>query len=92
MVIQIAGSGGSYPIQVDPKFFRVLQPYFPFTYGLGGVREAIAGPLISKVLLDIAVLVLFAVIALLIGIFFKQKVCKQVEKFDEKFEESGIAE
>ena len=92
MVIQIAGSGGSYPIQVDPKFFRVLQPFFPFTYGLEGFREAIAGPLASKVLLDIGVLVSIIVVTLLIGILFKQKLSKQVEKFDEKFEKSGIAE
>lgn len=92
MVIQIAGSGGSYPIQVDPKFFRVLQPFFPFTYGLGGFREAIAGPLISSVVFDIVMLLVFAAIALIIGIFFKQKVCRQVKKFEDKFEESGIAE
>ncbi len=92
MVIQIAGSGGTYPIQVDPKFFRVLQPFFPFTYGLGGFREAIAGPLISSVVLDIVMLLVFAAIALIIGIFFKQKVCRQVKKFEDKFEESGIAE
>lgn len=92
MVIQIAGSGGTYPIQVDPKFFRVLQPFFPFTYGLGGFREAIAGPLISSVVLDIVMLLVFAAIALIVGIFFKQKVCRQVKKFEDKFEESGIAE
>jgi len=92
MVIQIAGSGGTYPIEVDPKFFRVLQPFFPFTYGLGGFREAIAGPLISSVVLDIVMLIVFAAIALIIGILFKEKVCKQVKKFEDKFEESGIAE
>lgn len=92
MVIQIAGSGGSYPIQVDPKFFRVLQPLFPFTYALGGYREAIAGPLISSVVLDIVMLLLFAGIFFVIGTFFKEKIWKYVKKFEDKFEESRIAE
>lgn len=92
MVIQIAGSGGTYPIQVDPKFFRVLQPFFPFTYGLGGYREAIAGPLVSSVILDIVMLLLFAAIFIIIGVFFKEKICKHVKKFEDKFEESKIAE
>ena len=34
MVLQLAGSGGSYPIQVDPLFFRIIQPPFPFTYAI----------------------------------------------------------
>ena len=34
MVLQLAGSGGSYPIQVDPLFFRIIQPTFPFTYAI----------------------------------------------------------
>lgn len=92
MVIQIAGSGGSYPIQVDPKFFRVLQPLFPFTYALGGYREAIAGPLLSSVALDIFMLLLFAAIFFIIGTFFKEKIWKYVKRFEDKFEESRIAE
>ncbi len=27
MIIQLAGSGGTYPIQVDPLIFRILQPF-----------------------------------------------------------------
>ncbi|WP_338596786.1 YhgE/Pip domain-containing protein [Clostridium baratii] len=92
MVIQIAGSGGSYPIQVDPLFFRILQPSFPFTYALGGFREAIGGPLISSVVLDFTMLFIFAIVFILIGIFFKEKINKYTNKFEEKFEESGIAE
>ncbi|MGL4569924.1 MAG: YhgE/Pip family protein [Clostridium sp.] len=92
MVIQIAGSGGTYPIQVDPLFFRILQPLFPFTYGLEGFREAIGGPLISTVVLDFAMLFIFAAVFLLIGIFFKERIHKYTNKFEKKFEESGIAE
>ncbi|MDM8129835.1 YhgE/Pip domain-containing protein, partial [Paraclostridium benzoelyticum] len=44
MVFQIAGSGGIYPIQTNPKIFEVLQPFWPFTYAIDGFREAIAGP------------------------------------------------
>ncbi|MBP1889025.1 putative membrane protein [Clostridium moniliforme] len=92
LVIQIAGSGGTYPIQVDPKIFRILQPFFPFTYALGGVREAIAGPLVSSVVLDFTMLFVFSAIALIMGIFFKEKLCKHIRKFEDKFEESGISE
>ena len=92
MVIQIAGCGGTYPIQVDPKFFRILQPFFPFTYAVGGFREAIAGPLPSNVALDLAVLFIFSIIFILIGFFLKEPLNSIVEKFEEKFKQSGVAE
>lgn len=92
LVMQLAGSGGAYPIQVAPLIFRILQPFFPFTYALSGVRESIAGVLISQATLDVVMLILFGIISLLFGIFFKDKVEKYIHKFHTKFEESGIAE
>lgn len=92
MIIQLAGSGGTYPIQVDPMFFRVLQPFFPFTYAVGGFREAIAGPLVSSVALDFIVLGLVAGIFIVIGYFLKSPLHHKVSKFEAKFKESGISE
>lgn len=92
MILQLAGSGGTYPIQVDPKIFRVLQPFFPFTYSVGGFREAIAGPLISSVALDFVALSLFAVAFLLFGFFGIEPLYKRVHQFEVKFKESGVGE
>lgn len=92
MIIQLAGSGGTYPIQVDPMFFRVLQPFFPFTYAIGGFREAIAGPLVSSVVLDFVVLIVMAAVFIVIGYFLKSPLHHKVSKFEAKFKESGISE
>lgn len=92
LVIQIAGCGGSYPIQVDPVFFRILQPFLPFTYSVNGFREAIAGPLVSKVLVDLVALIIFALVTVLIGYLLKTPLNPLVDKFEDKFEESGIGE
>jgi putative membrane protein len=92
MIIQLAGSGGTYPIQVDPLVFRILQPLFPFTYSVGGFREAIAGPLISSVVLDLTVLIMIAIVFVLIGFFFKEPLHNKIHKFETRFEEAGIGE
>ena len=92
MVIQLAGCGGTYPIQVDPLFFRILQPFFPFTYAVGGYREAIAGALPSAVALDFIVLGIYGGIFILIGFFFKEKLHNKIMHFEESFEESGVGE
>ncbi|EJO5349474.1 YhgE/Pip domain-containing protein [Clostridium botulinum] len=92
MIIQLAGSGATYPIQVDPLIFRILQPFFPFTYSVGGFREAIGGPVVSSVLLDFAMLILMGVVFILIGFFLKSPLHNKINKFDEDFEASGISE
>ena len=92
MIVQLAGSGGSYPIQVDPLIFRILQPFFPFTYSLGGFREAIAGPLVSSVIIDFVVLGAISILFILFGYYLKAPLHPIVSKFESKFKESGIAE
>lgn len=92
MILQLAGSGGTYPIQVDPLIFRILQPIFPFTYSISGFREAIAGPLISTVFFDFTALTIMAILFLLFGYFFKEVFYPLVKRFEEKFEESGLGE
>lgn len=92
MIFQIPGSGGTYPIQVDPPIFSILQPLFPFAYTVSGFREAIAGPLTSQVLLDFAVLGLFALIFLIAGYFIVQRMAEPVHRFEEMFESSGLGE
>ncbi|MDP4146760.1 MAG: YhgE/Pip domain-containing protein [Bacillota bacterium] len=92
MIVQLAGSGGTYPIQVDPLIFRILQPLFPFTYSIGGFREAIAGPLMGSVALDFVMLLIMSIIFILIGFFFRKRLYALVSGFEAKFKESGIGE
>lgn len=92
MIVQIAGSGGSYPIQVDPLIFRIMQPFFPFTYSIGGLRESIAGPLISSTAFDLIMLISFSILFIVLGFFFKKLLYDRVYQFEAKFKESGIGE
>lgn len=43
LVLQVAGSGGTYPVEVLPKVFQVLYPVMPFRYSMDAMRECIAG-------------------------------------------------
>ncbi|MGL4654696.1 MAG: YhgE/Pip family protein [Sarcina sp.] len=92
MVVQIAGTGGTYPIQVLPMFFRIVEPIMPFSYAVKLFREAIAGPIVSHVVYEIIALATFAIIFLLLGYFLKPKLHGRLTKFEEEFEKSGIGE
>ena len=43
LVIQVAGSGGTYPVQMLPDFFQKLYPFMPFNFAMTAMRETITG-------------------------------------------------
>ena len=89
MVFQIAGSGGIYPIQTNPKIFGVLQPLWPFTYAIDAFRQAIAGPTWSNTLYDLGILLLFAIVFIILGLL-KRHIYKITEFFEEKFKNAQL--
>ncbi len=75
LVIQVAGSGGTYPVEMLPKFFQVLYGVMPFKYSMNAMRETIAGSYNGTYFKCVLVLLLMAVIAIPGGILL-HSVCK----------------
>ncbi|MEE1295902.1 MAG: YhgE/Pip domain-containing protein [Bifidobacterium sp.] len=71
LMVQIPGANGMYPIQMMPRFFRILYPLFPFNYGGNAWRETIAGFYDGTWVKNILVLALFAAIAFFCGIVIR---------------------
>ncbi len=84
LVLQLAGSGGTFPIQVTPPFFQAIYPFLPFTYGISLMREAVGGSVQDIVTRDIYVLLIFAVLSFALGIGLKRIVNKAAAKWVEK--------
>lgn len=89
MVFQVAGAGGIYPIQTNPKIFEVLQPLWPFTYTIDGFREAIAGPIWDAAYKDMKALGIFFLIFLALCVL-KKPFHKITEFVEHKFRETGL--
>ena len=68
MVVQVAGSGGTYPVEVLPKIFQILYPYMPFKFGMNAMREALSGFYGSYYLDNIRMLFLIALGSLVVGV------------------------
>ncbi len=90
LVLQIAGSGGTYPVVLLPKFFQVISPFLPFTYAIDIMREALGGIVWSNVLYDLIILSIFGIIAIIFGTLLKQPINKVTKKSMKKSRESGI--
>lgn len=91
MVLQVSASGGTFPIELLGKFFQYINPMMPFTYAIGGMREAIAGIIPEVLIRDILILAIYFLVSLFFGIFLKEKINKINEKFVKQFKESGLA-
>lgn len=68
LLLQIGSAGGSYPIELSPKFFQVVHPYMPMTYIVTGLRQTISmtGSIGTQVGVLSAFLVAFMVFGLII--------------------------
>ncbi|AWX94855.1 YhgE/Pip domain-containing protein [Streptococcus suis] len=42
LLLQLGSSAGTYPIELSPRFFQVIQPYLPMTYSVSGLRQTIS--------------------------------------------------
>ena len=84
LVIQVAGSGGTYPLEMLPKFFQNLYDIMPFKYAMVAMRETIAGSYDHVYLKSILVMLLMALILIPVSILLS-RVYKPVLKY---FEES----
>ncbi|CAM5252749.1 Phage infection protein OS=Lysinibacillus sphaericus OX=1421 GN=LS41612_08380 PE=4 SV=1 [Lysinibacillus sphaericus] len=79
LVLQIAGSGGTYPVELLPTFFQVINPFLPFTYAIGMMREAVGGIIWSKIWIDLTFLLSFWLVFLLFGLFLKKLLGEKME-------------
>lgn len=68
LLLQVGSAGGSYPIELSPKFFQVIHPYMPMTYIVTGLRQTISmrGSIGTQVGVLSAFLVAFMVLGLII--------------------------
>lgn len=90
LVIQIAGSGGTFPIEVTPEFFQNVYPMLPFTYAINSMREAIAGVFENNFYENIINLLCFLPLSLTLGILLRVPLIKLNEFFEERLEETHL--
>ena len=90
MVIQVAGSGGSYPVHVLPQLFQTLYPFMPFHYGMDMLRETIGGMYGQTYLHCVLILLGMCVLFTVFGLVIYYPARKLNRAIDEGKEKSGV--
>lgn len=90
VIIQIPGSSGMYPIEMMPKFFRVMYPYFPFTYSINALRETIAGFYHADWFVNMGKLMIFALLFFILGLVVKPHMGNLQRLVDRQLQASDI--
>ena len=90
LVLQVAGSGGTFPIEVLPAPFQSIAPFLPFKYGVNLLRETLAEVSPEGYMYNLGMLLLFIVPSLLLGLFLRKPCMKIIAFFNRKLEESEL--
>ena len=92
LVLQIAGGGGTFPIQTTPQFFQTISPYLPFTYAIDALRETVGGIVPEILITKVVVLTLFGLGFIIFGICMKPVMDPIKRKIAKRAAESKVTE
>ena len=90
LVLQIAGSSGTYPIELLPEFFQKVYIFFPFPYVINAMRESIAGLYQLDYVVYLLQECIFIVGALVIGLVIRKPVSGLARYMEERMEDTEM--
>lgn len=91
MVIQVAGSGGTFPVQMLPQgFFQAAYPWLPFVHSENAMRAAMFGVYNGDFWGELAMLAAYLVPALLLGLLLRKPVVRLNDWVEEKIESTKL--
>ena len=90
LVLQIAASGGTFPIEMTPTFFQLIHPLLPFTYCIGAMREICFGVYWPSLVHDLVMMALLPILSLAVVVIFGPALRRFVEFFEHSMKKSGL--
>ena len=90
LVFQVAGSGGTIPIEMTPPFFHRFYPLLPITHSMTAMRECIGGRYGNTLLTEYGILFLYVAASWLLGLVLRNPMIKMNHFFEEKVEDTKV--
>lgn len=90
MVFQVAGSGGTFPIELLPRGFQILQPYMPFYPAMNALRETIGGFYGHEYIINLGLLLCHTILPLILGVALRKPIKRIKDDVNRKLEETEL--
>ncbi|WP_079913530.1 YhgE/Pip domain-containing protein [Paenibacillus sp. 32352] len=90
LVLQFSSSGGTFPVSTAAPFFQSLNPFMPFTYAVGLMREAVGGILWEVALKDIFFLIVFIILCYVVALALKKPLSGYTKRVAEKARQTKL--
>ena len=90
LVMQVAGSGGTFPIEMTANFFQAVYPFLPFTHAINAMHAAMAGAYGMEFWIELGTLSLYLIPSLALGLVFRRPVIRANRWIIEKLEETKL--
>ncbi|HJI97781.1 MAG TPA: YhgE/Pip domain-containing protein [Collinsella intestinalis] len=90
LVMQVAGSGGTFPIEMTADFFQAVYPFLPFTHVINAMHAAMAGAYGMEFWIELGTLALYLIPSLALGLVFRRPVIRANRWIIEKLEETKL--
>lgn len=90
LVMQVAGSGGTFPIEMTADFFQAVYPFLPFTHAINAMHAAMAGAYGMEFWIELGTLSLYLIPSLALGLVFRRPVIRANRWIIEKLEETKL--
>ncbi|MBR2707856.1 MAG: YhgE/Pip family protein [Bacilli bacterium] len=92
MVLQVAGSGGTFPVELLPRGFQIMQPYMPFYPAMSAARETIGGFYGNDYIKYMLLLICHMIIPLIIGLVINKLTYQTKEKLKKELHSTEVME
>ena len=90
MILQVAGGGGTFPVEVLPPVFKAMFPFMPFHYAMDAMRECIGGMYDHTYIKCLGILILFGLAAIAFGLLLHKPMRGIIETVEESKRESDV--
>lgn len=90
LVMQVAGSGGTFPIEMTADFFQAVYPFLPFTHAINAMHAAMAGAYGMEFWIELGTLSLYLIPSLALGLVFRRPMIRANRWIIEKLEETKL--
>ncbi|MBQ4232803.1 MAG: YhgE/Pip domain-containing protein [Lachnospiraceae bacterium] len=90
VVLQIAGSSGTYPIELLPDFFKNVYIFFPFPYAINATRECVGGRYADDYFIYLIKLSMFIIVGLVIGVFIRKPFLNMNHYVEKRMEDTEM--